>query len=85
MGNSSLELWPRIFFWNDSLSTCTIYSSRPTDINECNSNNGGCSQTCTDLVGSFRCSCGTGFRLAGNGRDCDGGYSGPFRFIALIQ
>ena len=40
--------------------------------NECNTNNGGCAQTCTNTEGSFMCSCGSGFQLASNGLDCDG-------------
>lgn len=28
-----------------------------TDINECDNNNGGCSDKCTDNSGSYSCSC----------------------------
>ncbi len=43
------------------------------DVNECNSNNGGCAQTCTNTVGSFTCSCGSGYTLStSNGRTCNG-------------
>ena len=41
------------------------------DINECNQGNGGCEHTCTDTVGSFSCSCNTGYQLIG-GRHCSG-------------
>ena len=34
------------------------------DINECSSGNGGCSQICTNTVGSYRCRCITGFTLS---------------------
>ncbi|XP_078673839.1 uncharacterized protein LOC144912443 isoform X1 [Branchiostoma floridae x Branchiostoma belcheri] len=40
-----------------------------SDINECSSNNGGCSHICTNTVGSYRCSCRTGYRLSGS-RSC---------------
>lgn len=30
------------------------------DINECQTNNGGCPENCTDLQGSFRCECDAG-------------------------
>ena len=42
------------------------------DIDECTTENGGCNQTCTNQVGSFTCSCGTGFELNVDGLDCDG-------------
>ena len=40
------------------------------DINECESNNGGCdvNATCTDTVGSFTCACNDGF--TGHGTAC---------------
>ena len=41
-----------------------------SDINECNSGNGGCSQTCTNTLGSFQCSCASGYQLSSNGRSC---------------
>ncbi len=40
------------------------------DINECSTNNGGCSQTCTNTQGSFTCSCSSGYQLSGNGLSC---------------
>ena len=39
------------------------------DINECNTNNGGCIQICTNTIGSFECSCPVGYSL--NGYTCD--------------
>ena len=46
--------------------------SLPTDVNECNSNNGNCAQVCTNTVGSYSCSCNTGYRLASDSRTCSG-------------
>ena len=43
-----------------------------TDINECNTNNGGCGQLCTNTQGSRQCTCMTGFTLATDGRNCNG-------------
>ncbi|XP_064613092.1 uncharacterized protein LOC135476878 [Liolophura sinensis] len=40
------------------------------DINECSNNNGGCAQLCDNLPGSFRCRCGRGFGLLGDGKSC---------------
>jgi len=42
------------------------------DVNECNSLNGGCAQTCSNSAGSYRCSCRAGYTLASNSRDCNG-------------
>ena len=37
-----------------------------TDINECDTNNGGCEQICTNNAQSYQCSCREGFRLYNN-------------------
>ncbi len=41
------------------------------DINECNSSNGGCAQTCANTTGAYTCSCGGGFTLAPDGLACN--------------
>ena len=33
------------------------------DIDECSSDNGGCSQTCDNIAGSHVCSCDSGYML----------------------
>ena len=43
-----------------------------SDINECSSNNGGCSDICTNMIGSFSCSCHEGFVLDNDGLTCQG-------------
>ena len=40
------------------------------DINECEIDNGGCEQNCENTIGSFRCSCNTGYVLH-NITQCD--------------
>eukprot|EP00058_Branchiostoma_floridae_P006902 XP_002592390.1 hypothetical protein BRAFLDRAFT_67255 [Branchiostoma floridae] len=40
------------------------------DIDECLTSNGGCSQTCINTVGSYRCSCNEGFALDIGGHTC---------------
>ena len=40
------------------------------DINECNSNNGGCNQNCINENGSFHCECDIGYTLDDDGLRC---------------
>ena len=46
-----------------------------TDINECAEDTDGCAQLCTNTIGSYTCSCRSGYRLAIDGRWCTGEYS----------
>ena len=43
-----------------------------SDINECSGGSHGCSQICTNTIGSYTCSCNSGYRLGSNGRTCIG-------------
>ena len=40
------------------------------DINECSNSNGGCQHNCTNTIGSYYCSCGTGYSLDDNSHSC---------------
>lgn len=42
------------------------------DINECLTNNGNCSSTCNNTVGSYSCSCESGYALDVDGHNCTG-------------
>ena len=42
------------------------------DINECETANGGCEQTCSNTIGSFACSCDVGYQLNENELNCTG-------------
>ena len=42
------------------------------DINECEDNNGGCSQECKNRPGSYKCVCTDGFKLQADGKTCKG-------------
>ena len=42
------------------------------DINECSTGNGGCAQTCTNINGSYACSCSTEYVLSNDGHNCTG-------------
>ena len=43
-----------------------------TDVDECETNNGGCDQVCTNTDGSFFCSCDEGYVLTPDGFNCSG-------------
>ena len=47
------------------------YSSL-SDINECQTDNGGCTQTCDNTDGSYQCSCWDGYELTSDGYSCTG-------------
>lgn len=78
------EIWPppqpRDFYCRD---TCChglqcwcrqdkrpINGTRCTDVDECETRNGECSQQCTNTPGSFFCSCRNGYELGANGWAC---------------
>ena len=42
------------------------------DINECETNEGGCEHICNNTMGSFECLCQQGFNLADDGLQCNG-------------
>ena len=42
------------------------------DIDECSLDSDGCEQFCTNSIGSFICSCSTGYELDQDGRKCNG-------------
>lgn len=57
------------------------------DINECATSNGNCTQVCTNTVGSYYCSCMTGYTLNSNGQTCDGRffYMTAAIMVSLLQ
>ena len=44
----------------------------PIDIDECAEDRDGCTQTCTNTVGSYTCSCLSGYRLESDKHTCVG-------------
>lgn len=42
------------------------------DVNECETNKGGCEHTCNNTYGSYVCSCSVGYILSGDGKTCFG-------------
>jgi len=45
-----------------------------SDVDECETREHGCEQTCNNLPGSYNCSCVTGFMLNNDNRTCSGTY-----------
>ena len=49
-----------------------MHINTTVDINECTEDTDGCAQDCRNTIGSYTCSCITGYRLASDGRGCIG-------------
>ena len=43
-----------------------------TDIDECSHDTDGCENDCSNTIGSFYCSCNTGYALMANNKNCIG-------------
>ncbi len=75
--NFILDLGRLILFlslWFISVCMYSCYESYLlfSDIDECAEGSDQCNQNCHNNVGSYTCSCNTGYRLNPNGRLCDG-------------
>ena len=46
----------------------------PSDIDECIENNGGCEHNCINTIGSYNCSCNSGYGLGNDSHMCEGMY-----------
>lgn len=49
------------------LTPCHLPSA---DLDECSEGNGGCQQTCVNMMGSYECFCREGFFLSDNQHTC---------------
>ncbi len=64
--------WFKLFKCTCWSECCTSFSWT-SDINECRNYPGRlCAHKCENILGSYKCSCTTGFKLAADGRNCDG-------------
>ena len=57
-------------FYKLIVTIVKLISTIVTDINECLTNNGGCSHNCTNTAGSYNCGCADGYILQPNKHDC---------------
>lgn len=55
------------------------------DVDECSENTDSCSQLCSNTVGSYTCGCRDGYRLASDGRTCNGNSVNIFLFNLIVQ
>ncbi|HQN73767.1 MAG TPA: hypothetical protein PLB16_10170, partial [bacterium] len=55
----------------DAGYTLNVDGKACDDVNECETDNGGCAQNCTNTTGSHTCSCDAGYTLNGDGFNCD--------------
>ena len=62
-----MSIWPL----NDGIN-CLDFLLYLPDINECLINNGLCSTSCTNTIGSYFCSCSSGYQLNADGTTCNG-------------
>ena len=54
------------------IKLCAPICMHHEDINECRANNGGCSQLCENIAGSYRCSCYDGYVINAQTHECNG-------------
>ena len=60
-----------MFLWSTQIIWFLSFISYSDEF-ECGTDNGGCEQNCVNTVGSYTCSCNTGYTLNSDGHNCDG-------------
>ena len=69
---SSYGLPYNICYTSQSQEISKYVLCSPIDIDECATSNAVCEHNCTNTIGSFTCSCDTGYQLDRNGLNCTG-------------
>ena len=64
---------------------CLSKQSHNADINECSSTNGGCNHVCTNTIGTFLCSCNSGYELESDQRTCVGEWIKGRKILLWIE
>ena len=49
-----------------------LFVATYTDVDECQSSNGGCTHNCNNTIGSYYCSCYEGYELSSDNHTCIG-------------
>ena len=62
---------PAMVYANTFIKACCMVPHN-TDIDECQTDNGGCAQNCVNTDGSHKCSCYNGFEMTSDGYTCVG-------------
>ena len=59
---------------NANVPECNICNSYSflLDLDECLTNNGECEHSCTNIDGSYECSCNPGYEIGNDGKSCEG-------------
>ena len=64
----------------------SLHGVTNTDINECEDGfSGGCIEICNNTIGSFECSCNTGFEFGSDGFQCLGKENNSHKIIISIK
>ena len=59
-------------FTHSRFLTLSLYLHVYTDINECDTGNGGCEHICNNQIGSYHCTCRAGYTLESDIHNCSG-------------
>ena len=69
---SLMDTHAMVFNMQNAKTYSFIWHCIHADINECTEGSASCPQMCTNTIGGYICSCNTGYRLASDGRTCNG-------------
>lgn len=62
---------------------CKLIIILAVDIDECRENTDGCVQICSNTIGSYACSCNSGYRLATDRHACNGTLSNGIHILLI--
>ena len=71
-------VWPltgihvKVYYATSNATLAHYHSMQLSDIDECALNTDGCAHNCFNIIGSYTCSCRTGYSLATDRQSCEG-------------